>query len=106
MLEAHRDLVALFAEGSRQLVEHMRGGHVAYHRALPALVLVQVVVEHHQDLIGRDVAAVRVDDAQAVAVAVKGDAHVIAPRGHLAAQLMQALLAGCRHQPAKVGVPV
>ncbi len=69
-------------------------------------MFVQVIVKQHQDLIGGDVAAVAVDDAQAVAIPVKGDAQVIAPGGYLVTEFPQTHFAGRGHMAAKVRVPL
>ena len=78
ILEADRHLIAVLAERLSHPVEHMRGGKIAHHWPLPAAVLVQIIVEHHQDLVGRDVGSVRVDDAEAIAVPVHGNAEIVA----------------------------
>ena len=94
MLEAHRHLDALFAEGRRHAVEQVRRGDVAHRRALPALVLEQIVVQQHEHVVGRDIPALFVDDAQAVRVAVGGDAQVRVMIRHGALQVAQRVRIG------------
>ena len=64
----------------------------------------QIVVQHHQNFIGRNIAAAAVDDAQAIAIAVQGDAQIVAAVHHLFGQLAQAVLAGRGGDAAEVGV--
>ena len=54
-------------------VQQVGGGHVAHHRAVPAPVLQEVVVEQDEDLVGVEEGAGVVNDPQAVGVAVGGD---------------------------------
>ena len=75
-LESDGHLVADLPVGGRDPVQQVGGGHVAHGRARPTLVGQQIVVEQNQDLVGGEVGALVVDDAQAVGVAVGGDAQV------------------------------
>ena len=65
-LEADGHLVADLPVGGRDPVQQVGGGRVAHGRARPPLAGQQVVVEQDQDLVGGEVGAGVVDDAQAV----------------------------------------
>ena len=58
---------------------------------MPALVLEQVIVQQHQNLVGMDKASLVVDDAQSVGVAVGGDAEVRVLLQHRSPQRAQRL---------------
>ena len=104
VLKAHRHFHTGLAEGSGNGVQPVCGGQIAYHRAFPALVLHELVVEHTEYLVGADVAAVFVDDTKAVAVAVHGDTHIVVAVDDALAENGEALLAWGRHKSAKVGI--
>ena len=82
----------------------MGGGDVAHRRAPPSLVLEQVVVQQHQHLVGGDVVALLINDAQPVRVAVGGDAQVgmVIPHGLL--QIHQGVRVGGGQMSAEEGV--
>ena len=103
-LEAYGNLVAGLAEGGGKAVEQVGGGDVADTVALPAFVLHQVVVEQHQNVVGMDESTVGVDEADAVSVAVGGDAKVIAAFHHHGGQTGQGLGRGGRKASAEEGV--
>ena len=103
-LEAHRYLIADLPKGGRQPVQQMGGGNVAHRRAPPALVLEQVVVQQHQHHVGGHIAALLVNDAQAVRVAVGGNAQIAPVVHHIGGKHPQRFLAGSGHSSAKEGV--
>ena len=64
----------------------------------------QVPVQHDQYLVGTSVAPGAVDDAEPVAVAVKGDAKLVAARDDAVAQLAQSLDGGRRQIAAEMRI--
>ena len=105
VLEAHRDLVALLAEPLRNGVQQVGGGQVAHRRPVPALVLQQVVVQQHQNLVGVEELPPVVDNAQPVGVAVGGDADVAAVLQHEVLQANEGLAVGSGEAASEEGVP-
>ena len=74
VLESDRRLMNFAAVFGGNGVEQMRRGHAARGIQLPAAAFDEVVVEQAENVIGRNPGAVRVDDAEAVGVAIGGQA--------------------------------
>ena len=106
VLEAHGHLIAGLSKGAGHRVQQVGGGHIANHRTLPALVLVEIPVQQHQNFVGADVLSVAVDHAQPVPVAVHGDAQIVAAVDHPVAKLAHGALGGGGHHAAEEGVLV
>ena len=100
-LEADGHLVALLAVRLGDPVQQVGGGHVPHDGAGPALPGQQVLVQQHQHLVGADVGAGVVDDAEPVRVAVGGDAEVGAALEHGLAQRGHRPLRRGGHAPAE-----
>ncbi len=83
VLEAHRRLVERNLVVLGQRVDQVGGGHALGHAVLPAARLHQVVEEQRDDVVGLDEGAVAIHDAEAVRVAVGGDAQRRADLLHL-----------------------
>ena len=90
--------------GGRDPVQQVGGGHVAHGRTAPPLAGQQVVVEQDQDLVGGEVGAGVVDDAQAVRVPVGGDAQVRTGLDDGVAQGGDGPLSGRGHAAPEQGV--
>ena len=103
-LEAHGHLIALLPQAFRHPVQQMGGGIVAHAGALPAAIFDQVVIEQHQQGVGVDEAALLVDDAQAVRIAVGGHAQIAVPVRHHIGEGGQGLGVGGRELAAEEGV--
>ena len=83
VLEADRRLVNFAAVFGGDGVEQMRSGHAARGIQLPAAAFDEVVVKQAENVVGRNPGAVRVDDAEAVGVAIGGQADLRFMRGLL-----------------------
>ena len=57
VLKAHRNLIADRAKVLSHPIQHMGGGNVANHRALPAFKLMEVVVQKDKNVIGMNIVA-------------------------------------------------
>ena len=68
-------------------VEQMRSGHAARRIQIPAAAFDQVIVKQAKDVIRRNPAALRVDNAEAVGIAVSGEAGLRFARLHLVSEL-------------------
>ncbi len=84
----------------------MRRGHGARQAAGDVAVAFQVERDERQNHVRRHEAVAVVDDAEAVGVAVGGEAEVEAVVGDELAQLAEVLLAALRRESAEVGVAV
>ncbi len=74
VLEADRGLKHGLAVKFRDGVDHLRGRHAARRGHFPAAGFHQVVVDEREDEIGLDPGSVAIDDAEAIGVAVGGQA--------------------------------
>jgi hypothetical protein len=74
VLEAHRRLVERHLVIIGQRVDQVGGGHALGHAVLPAARLHQIVEEQRDDVVGLDEGSVAVHDAEAVGIAVGGNA--------------------------------
>ena len=74
VFEADGSLISGLAVGFRGGVDHLRCGDAAGGGHFPAARFDEVVVDESEDVIGRDPGAVAIDDAEAIGVAVGGEA--------------------------------
>ena len=103
-LESYGNLYALLAEALGHPVQDVCRGDIAHHRALPALFLVQIPVEHHDYLVHADIASCAVYDGKSVSVTVECDSEVVAASENLVHQRSESIFARSRIPAVEVGV--
>ena len=87
-------------------VDEIGGGHALGHAVPPAAGLDEVVEEQRDDVVGLDEGAVGVDDAEAVGVAVGGDAEGGADLLHFLFGVAEELVVGLGSVAAEEHVAV
>src|SRR5438105_5325736 len=96
VFESYGSLADLAAVLRGDGVEQMRSGHAARRIQIPAAAFDQVIVKQAKDVIRRNPAALRVDDAEAVGIAVSGEAGLRFARLHRVRELLEIFLGDVR----------
>ena len=83
ILEAYGNFVAFLPQVLCYTVQQMGGGIVTDTRTAPSPVFQKVIIQQHQQRVRMEIVAFFIDDAQAVRVAVGGNAQITAVVHHI-----------------------
>ena len=106
VLEADRSLVERHLVEVGESVNQVGGGHTLGHAVAPAARLNQVVEQQRDDVVGLDEGAVSIHNAEAVGVAIGGNAESRANLAHLRLGVAEQVIVGLGRMAAEEDVAV